>query len=105
MAKPKKPRPTFDVAKTEIAGVRAGWVYRSDAAPIETPVVAAPVVAEPVAVAPPAPVSLPPPPRVEPHTQSLFVTGVGAMVFPFSVAVAMVVVPVIWVADRASRQS
>lgn len=102
MAKSKKPRPTFDVAKTEISGVRAGWVYRSDAAPVETPVVIEPVVVTPIPA--PAPVSLPPT-AVEPYRQSWFVTGAGAMVLPFSIAVAMVAVPVIWVMDRANRQS
>ncbi|MEI6246725.1 MAG: hypothetical protein WCQ64_16995 [Acidobacteriota bacterium] len=102
MAKPKKPRPTFDVAKTEISGVRAGWVYRSDVAPVEAPVVTEPVVA-PLVVAPRPVVA--PPPEPEPYSQSWFVAGAGAMVLPFSIAVAMVAVPVIWVMDRANRQS
>jgi hypothetical protein len=93
MRRSKKPKLTFDVARTELSENRVGWVYRSEtleAGLTKWSVSASP---EPSVAAGPAP----------PESRSWLETGVGVMVLPFSLTLVAMVAPMYWL--FASRES
>ena len=87
---PKKPKPTFDVARDDIAGTQSGWVYRSDAP------------------------SLPAPPRKEPRFEPAEVpqppargwvaSGIYWMALPMAVGMSLMLAPVAWILGARSQR-
>jgi hypothetical protein len=91
MPRSKKPRPTFDVARTELSENRVGWVYRSEA--LDAGLTTASVPAEPAVTTEPAP----------PESRSWVETGVGVMVLPLSLTLVAIVAPMYWLFTREGQ--
>jgi hypothetical protein len=98
--KPKKAKPSFDVARGAVTPDASAWVYRSDAAP---PVAARePASPLPAATAPSEPVArdrIPPASRQpEPSRVGWIGAGLGIMALPLTLTVMALTVPVLWIA-------
>ena len=94
MPRSKKPRPTFDVARTELGEDRVGWVYRSEA--LEAGMTKSSISAspDPVIAAEPA----------QQESRSWIETGIGVMVLPFSLTLVAMIAPMYWLfAPRDSQ--
>jgi hypothetical protein len=94
MRRSKKPKPTFDVARTELSVDRVGWVYRSetlDAGLTHWSVSASP---DPPVAAEPA----------QPESRSWIETGVSVMVLPFSLTLVAMVAPMYWLLSSRDSQ-
>jgi len=121
----KKVRPSFDVARADLGGQGARWVYRSDAevsALAGSVVTAGPVLtADPDVMAPAAMASNPPaaaPPAVvrsaenraretsEPETSEpgWLALGVGVMTLPLTLTIMTMIAPVVWLAGSRPRR-
>ena len=92
MPRSKKPRPTFDVARTELSENRVGWVYRSEAvdAGLTT------------SAASPKPAVTPEP--AAPESRSWIETGVSVMVLPLSLTLVAMVAPMYWLLSSRENQ-
>jgi hypothetical protein len=94
MSKPKKRRPSFDIARPEAGGdTRAGWVYRSD--PSEPPVAPA------VELIPPGRGTLQRlPPEPAPQQAALALSalsfGLGVAMMPVFATMFVMLVPMRW---------
>jgi hypothetical protein len=97
MSKPKKHRPSFDVARPETGDTRAGWVYRSDR-PAE------PTIAPEVELIPPGRGTLQrvPPEPVLPETAAVMLPlsalsfGLGVAMMPVFATMYVMLVPMRW---------
>ncbi len=103
MSKPKRRRPSFDIARPDTGGTQAGWVYRSDS-PADKP--AAPV----VEVIPPGRGTLrripPEPPAQDPAAATLPLSalsfGLGVAMLPMFAALFVMLVPMRWLLGGSS---
>jgi hypothetical protein len=93
MRRSKKPKLTFDVARTELSDDRVGWVYRSET-------LEAGLTRSSVSTSPGSWVATEPAP---PASRSWIETGVGVMVLPFSLTLVAMVAPMYWL--FSSRES
>ena len=97
MSKPKKHRPSFDVARPETGDTRAGWVYRSDR-PAE------PTIAPEVELIPPGRGTLQRvlPEPVLPETAAVMLPlsalsfGLGVAMMPVFATMYVMLVPMRW---------
>lgn len=108
MPRSKKPKPSFDVARTDLGESSAGWVYRSvateaEAAPEEaTPAVLPPPIWEWSYPAAKAPSNVSRSAETTPSFEWLE-TGVGVLLLPLTCAIAMIA-PVLWMFTPKARQ-
>ena len=94
MPRAKKPKPSFEVARADLPETGVGWVYRS-AAP-EPPVV------EVLPKGTPIP-DFTTPRREPPASNEWIEMGIGVMVLPLTLTIAMMT-PVLWLfAPRVRR--
>jgi hypothetical protein len=92
MPRSKKPRPTFDVARTELSENRVGWVYRSEA--LDAGLTKSSPSPEPSVTTEPAP----------PESRTWIETGVSVMVLPLSLTLVAMVAPMYWLLSSRDSQ-
>lgn len=88
MARPKKPKPSFDVPAASGQPAETGWVYRSDA--VATPAPPAPIVSPPPIATPAPPIAS----SLSPARYASVVDRVGGWIaLPFEIAIMLALVP------------